>query len=54
MCHGDIATVYWQWMSIRQQPLPTLEITRTCRDFNAIKNWAAEHYSKMNEATLQW
>ncbi|KAF2101282.1 hypothetical protein NA57DRAFT_22054, partial [Rhizodiscina lignyota] len=43
MCHGDIATVYWQWMPLRRQPLPRLQITHTCRNFEAIKEWAREH-----------
>lgn len=54
MCHGDIATVYWQWMPVRQQPLPRLEITHTCRDFDAITDWAKEHRLKMDEVMLQW
>ncbi|KIN09166.1 hypothetical protein OIDMADRAFT_111443, partial [Oidiodendron maius Zn] len=54
MCHGDIATVYWQWMPVRQQPLPRLEITHTCRDFDAIRDWAKEHRLKMDEVMLQW
>ncbi|KAH8694221.1 hypothetical protein BGW36DRAFT_301024, partial [Talaromyces proteolyticus] len=54
MCHGDIATVYWQWMPIRRQPLPRLEITHTCRDFEAIRDWAKEHQLKGDENILQW
>lgn len=54
MCHGDIATVYWQWMPVRQQPLPRLEITHTCRDFDAIREWAKAHQLKGDETILQW
>jgi hypothetical protein len=54
MCHGDVATVYWQWMPVRRQPLPRLEITHTCRDFEAIKEWAKNHRLKGDETILQW
>ena len=54
MCHGDVATVYWQWMPVRQQPLPRLEITHTCRDFDAIREWAKAHQLKGDETILQW
>lgn len=54
MCHGDIATVYWQWLPIRRQPLPRLEITHTCRNFDAIKQWAREHELVGDEQILQW
>jgi hypothetical protein len=43
MCHGDVATVYWQWRDKKRIPLPSLAITHTCRDFEAIKGWAKGH-----------
>ena len=43
MCHGDIATVYWRWMPRRQQPLPHLDVTHTCRLYEPILDWAKEH-----------
>ena len=43
MCHSDLATVYWQWMPFRRIPLPRLEITHTCRNFEAVQQWAKDH-----------
>ncbi|MCJ1227899.1 hypothetical protein MMC12_004558 [Toensbergia leucococca] len=39
MCHGDIATVYWRWIAAREVPLPRLEVTHTCRNFDKIRDW---------------
>ena len=52
MCHGDVATVYWQWKPRERRPVPRLEITHTCRDFEAIKQWALNHQLENDEETL--
>jgi hypothetical protein len=54
MCHGDVATVYWQWGEEKRIPIPSLAITHTCRDFEAIKKWAKEHVIVNDELVLQW
>lgn len=54
MCHGDVATVYWSWMPVRSQPLPRLEITHTCRNFEAISQWAAENQLLNDDTVLQY
>ncbi len=54
MCHGDVATVYWQWGEKKRTPIPSLAITHTCRDFEAIKQWAKEHVIENDKLVLQW
>ncbi|KAF7186853.1 hypothetical protein HII31_11813, partial [Pseudocercospora fuligena] len=54
MCHGDIATVYWRWMPFRRQPLPRLEITHTCRNFEALQEWAKAHQLLDDDKVLQY
>ncbi|KAF2788874.1 hypothetical protein K505DRAFT_393733 [Melanomma pulvis-pyrius CBS 109.77] len=43
VCNADISTVYWAWSPARNATLADARITHTCRDFDAIKNWALEN-----------
>ena len=40
MCSSDISTVVWAWDESRQMTLPLANVTHTCRDFEAIRQWA--------------
>lgn len=43
VCNADISTVYWTWSPTRKATLADARITHTCRDFDAIKEWALEN-----------
>jgi len=43
MCHGDISTLYWEWIPESQRALAHAETTHTCRNFDRIWQWAFEH-----------
>ncbi|KAF9893744.1 hypothetical protein FE257_009914 [Aspergillus nanangensis] len=40
MCSSDISVIIWQWHEPSQSVRPHANITHTCRDFEAIRNWA--------------
>lgn len=54
MCHADVATIYWQWIPSVRVPKPRLEVTHTCRDFEAIREWAKENELMGSEQKLRW
>jgi len=43
MCSVDISTIFWHWIPELQQSAPSAQTTHTCRDFDAVKEWAEEH-----------
>jgi hypothetical protein len=44
-CHSDVSTHYWRW-NPKQDPPQTQnhpQVLHTCRDFEAIQEWAQDH-----------
>ncbi|KAF2672750.1 hypothetical protein BT63DRAFT_359391, partial [Microthyrium microscopicum] len=42
MCSADVTPLYWVWSPKRNLTLPEARVTHTCRDFEAIRQWALE------------
>jgi hypothetical protein len=50
MCSSDVTPIPYAWYPQYQEVLPMTGITHTCRDFDAIRDWARERQSlKFNE-----
>lgn len=43
MCHADTNLVSTNWVAGRQKTYPNFNTKHTCRDFNAIVDWAWNH-----------
>ncbi|KAF9891375.1 hypothetical protein FE257_004231 [Aspergillus nanangensis] len=43
MCSADISTIQWNWVEKDQLYNPDLRTIHTCRDFEAIRDWAVEN-----------
>lgn len=41
MCSPDISTIVWQYDNSLQRQAVALDVVQSCRNFNAIKEWAA-------------
>jgi hypothetical protein len=52
MCHGDVATLYWQWTPGFVEPQAWKPTTHTCRNFDKIEDWAAKNRWQGGE--LRW
>lgn len=50
MCSSDITPITYAWYPKYQKVLPTMGITHTCRDFDAIRDWAKEHQTHKFDA----
>ncbi|PSS12323.1 hypothetical protein M430DRAFT_21419 [Amorphotheca resinae ATCC 22711] len=46
MCHSDISTLWWEWIPSSQRTLAHPDTTHTCRNFEKIWQWAADHEMK--------
>ncbi|KAK4090748.1 hypothetical protein Purlil1_4884 [Purpureocillium lilacinum] len=47
-CHSDISAVVWQWSEAAHDNKIYGSTVRTCRNFDAVRQWATEHdYSKI-------
>ncbi|KAF5313157.1 hypothetical protein D9619_003702 [Psilocybe cf. subviscida] len=42
MCHADTSTIVWQWDEKQQKTTFRGNVAHTCRDFEAIQDWARE------------
>ncbi|KAJ7256433.1 hypothetical protein C8J57DRAFT_1344691 [Mycena rebaudengoi] len=42
MCSADISTIVWQWSDKHQMAEQRDDIVHVCRDFDRIRDWAAE------------
>lgn len=40
MCAADAATIPWSWSQSRGRTVISVATTHTCRDFEAIREWA--------------
>ncbi|KAF2664984.1 hypothetical protein BT63DRAFT_464245 [Microthyrium microscopicum] len=43
MCHGDVSTISWSYNKYRRVPLPDLRLTKTCRNYDKLREWGHEH-----------
>lgn len=43
ICQADVSVVYFEWSEIVQGLRPRVDNQHTCRDFDKILDWAAEH-----------
>ncbi|KAJ7349881.1 hypothetical protein DFH08DRAFT_807217 [Mycena albidolilacea] len=43
MCHSDISVVVWQWDAQANYTVPKTNVPHTCRNFDAIQEWAREN-----------
>ncbi|KAE8380419.1 hypothetical protein BDV26DRAFT_290346 [Aspergillus bertholletiae] len=43
MCHADTNLVSANWVAGREKPYPNFNTKHTCRDFDAIVDWAWDH-----------
>ncbi|KAJ7840997.1 hypothetical protein B0H13DRAFT_1731986 [Mycena leptocephala] len=43
MCHSDISVVVWQWDARANYTMPRTNVPHTCRNFDAIQEWAREN-----------
>ncbi|KZS95188.1 hypothetical protein SISNIDRAFT_408923, partial [Sistotremastrum niveocremeum HHB9708] len=46
VCHADITPNVWQWDEDRQVSFPHFDNIHTCRNWDAIMDWAREHQMK--------
>jgi hypothetical protein len=53
MCSGDITPLPYVWWSKYNQLLPSSAVTHTCRDFDALVDWAKEHRAVKVDQTVQ-
>ncbi|KAK5993603.1 hypothetical protein PT974_07037 [Cladobotryum mycophilum] len=42
-CAADVSTIYWEWSVEKKKMFGNLKTTHTCKDFEKIQEWAAEH-----------
>lgn len=42
-CASDVGTIYWEWSEEKQKMFGNLRTTHTCKDFDKIREWAAQH-----------
>jgi hypothetical protein len=53
MCAGDITPIPFQWWSQYNAILPTPAVTHTCRDFDAILDWAKTRRAPMYDKKVK-
>ena len=54
MCNADVSTIPWRFDSIKGYPAPRLEVVHTCRNFNAILDWAKTRAIPDDDYSLEW
>lgn len=52
MCSSDITPIPYVWFPQHQQNLPVTSVARTCRDFEALREWARERQSLLFNTSL--
>ncbi|KAJ3571418.1 hypothetical protein NPX13_g5386 [Xylaria arbuscula] len=52
MCHADVDIVTFNWREKQDEPWPDFEITKQCRDFEAIVEWQNE--KKLDDTIERW
>ncbi|KAF1978171.1 hypothetical protein BU23DRAFT_577611 [Bimuria novae-zelandiae CBS 107.79] len=53
MCSSDITPIPYAWYPKYNQVLPTTGVPHTCRDFDAIREWAKERYTDQMELKVR-
>ncbi|KAJ4856507.1 hypothetical protein T069G_09875 [Trichoderma breve] len=51
-CASDVGTIYWEWSEPKQKMFGNLRTTHTCKNFEKIREWAAQH--KLDETFDQF
>ena len=44
MCSADTATIPWSWSKSQQRTIAEARTTHTCKDFDAIRDWARSRH----------
>jgi hypothetical protein len=47
MCSSDLSPIPYAWNTKYQQTLPVTGVTHTCRDFEALSEWAKQDERKV-------
>ncbi|KAL7942894.1 hypothetical protein V8C42DRAFT_330679 [Trichoderma barbatum] len=42
-CASDVGTIYWEWSEQKNKMFGNLRTTHTCKNFEKIREWAAQH-----------
>lgn len=53
MCNSDITPIPYAWYPQYQKTMPTTGITHTCRDFDAVRDWALEREIANFDGTIR-
>ena len=53
MCSADITPLPYVWWRKYNQLMPASAVTHTCRDFDALRDWAKEHRAGAIDAFVQ-
>lgn len=43
MCAADVSVIVWQWNNVSRKAQAHGGIVHSCRDFDAVRDWAMEH-----------
>lgn len=54
MCHADISIIPWQFDPTKGYPAPRLEVVHTCRNFDAVRDWAKSREITNDGYSLEW
>lgn len=52
MCSSDITPIPWVWDRTRKEALVQGKVIRTCRNFDAIRQWGIEHQVREFNASI--
>lgn len=52
-CSSDVTPIPYVWYPQYNSTLPQTGITHTCRNFDAIRDWAREHESKTFDSDVR-
>ena len=47
MCASDISVITWAWNEKAQRSLGHGDIVHSCRSFESIRDWSAEHRARL-------
>lgn len=43
MCNADTSVITYEWFEGVELPVPYMQNTRVCRDWQRVETWAAQH-----------
>lgn len=53
MCSADVTPLTWTWDEEDQKLEPVATITHTCRDFDAVREWARENIVRVFDTSVR-